>query len=110
VRLRGKLKQEARQLSGCNDGVIVVDIEALGVDVINDREKLRPVVEEFARNHRSTTGVALVVGSEKANGQRGLGGHYFRLADTALSAAFWDRMVMIDEDADLLTELRHQAF
>ena len=64
-----------------------IDIEALGLDVINHREKLRPVVVEFSRNHRSTTGVAIVIQPEKANGQRGVGGHYFPLADTALSAA-----------------------
>lgn len=106
VRLRSKLKQKAPQLSRCTDGVIILDIEALGLEVINDRELLRSVAEDFSRNHRSTTGVAIVVRPEKTNGQRGVSGHYFPLTDTALSAAFWERMVAIDDKANLLSELQ----
>ena len=105
-RIRGKLKNEARQLSGCTDGVIVLDIEALGADVINDRDGLLPVIEDFRRNHHSTTGVALAVQPEKLNGQPGLWGHYFSLSETAMPQSFWSRVIDLDESADLLTTLR----
>lgn len=107
VRLRNKLKAEARQLSGCTDALIILEIEALGVDVINGREKLQPVIDEFARQHQSTTGIAIVVRTVRDNGrQRGVSGHYFPLASGALQAVFWDSVEAEDEGRNLLDELR----
>lgn len=106
VRLRSKLKSEARQLSGCTSGLIILDIEALGADVINNRAALEPAIIDFARQHRSTTGVAIVVRPVTLHDrQRGLSGHYFPLADTALSIESWKSIVKADEKADLLHEL-----
>lgn len=108
VRLRNKLKSEARQVSGCADAVIILEIEALGVDVINDRVKLQPVIDEFARQHQSTTGIAIVVRTVRDDGrQRGVSGHYFPLASSALPAAFWDAVEAEDEKRNLLDELRN---
>lgn len=108
VRLRNKLKAEARQLSGCSDALIVLDIEALGVHVINDRARLEPVISEFARQHRSTTAIATVVRTWRDDGrQRGLSGHYFPLASTALPSSFWHAVKTVDEESNLLNELRN---
>jgi hypothetical protein len=106
IRLQKKLKREAKQLSGCSDGVIVLDIEALGVDVINDRERLRAVAFDFARSHTSTTGIAFVVMAYQMNGHRGVSGHYFALASTALAESWFQRVCDRDEGDGLLDELR----
>jgi hypothetical protein len=105
-RIRGKLKQEARQLSGCRDGLIIIDIEVFGLEVINNREKLEPVIRDFFRNHSSTTAVAIVVRPVKMNGQRGVSGHYFTGAESALSVQFWNSVESIDRGVDLFNELR----
>jgi hypothetical protein len=78
------------------------------VDVINNREKLRTVIDEFARQHKSTTGIAIIVRTVRDDGrQRGVSGHYFPLAAGALSAAFWDSVEAEDEKRNLLDELRN---
>jgi len=105
VRLSKKLKREASQLSGCTDGVIVLDIEALGVDLINDRERLHAAAMDFGRSHRSTTGVAFVVMSYHQNGHRGLSGHYFALAPTALSETWFQHVLAHNEGDGLFQEL-----
>lgn len=106
-RLRRKLKQESRQLSGCVDGMIILDIEALGLEVINNRVALEGIANEFSRQHRgSTTSVAFIVRPSKVNGQRGISGHYFPLANSALPTQFWERVASSDDSADLLSELR----
>lgn len=106
VRLSKKLKREARQLSGCTDGVIILDIEALGVDVINDHRRLRATAMEFGRNHRSTTGVAFVVMSYHENGHRGLSGHYFSLSPSAFPESWFRRVLARNEGNGLFNELR----
>lgn len=108
VRLRNKLKAEARQVSGCSNAVIILEIEALGVDIMNDRAKLQPVIDDFARQHQSTTGIAIVVRTVRDDGsQRGMSGHYFPLAAGALPAAFWDSVEAEDERQNLLDEIRN---
>jgi hypothetical protein len=106
VRLRNKLKEEARQLSGCQSGLIILEIEVLGVGVINNRQALQPTIDDFARQHRSTTGVAIVVRPVRDNGrQRGLSGHYFPLSPRALPREFWNSVLLTDHRMNLLDEL-----
>ena len=105
VRLQKKLKREAAQLSGCVDGVIILHADTIGADLFGDMGPFAKIIQEFARQHKSTTGVAIVTQPEKANGTRGIYGRYFALCDTALSPTFWQRLVDADNKANLLDEL-----
>lgn len=105
-RLNKKLKREASQLSGCADGIVILDIEALGVDTINNHEGLKELASHFARSHRSTTGVAFTVLAYHQNGHRGLSGHYFPLAPSALPETFFQRVLDSTEGEGLFDELR----
>lgn len=109
VRLQKKLKKEAFQLSGCVDGLIILHAEALGADVFNDVERLNQVIAQFARQHSSTTGIAIVTQPQKENGTRGIGGHYFALRPSALSREFWQRVVDVDDRSNVLDELAFLA-
>lgn len=106
VRLAKKLKTEAHQLSGCANGVIVIDVERLGVDMINDRGRLHAVALDFARNHRSTTGIGFVVLSYRQSGHRGVSGHYYPLTDGALAESWFRKVLDGDEAEGLFNELR----
>ena len=106
VRLKQKLKDKSRQLRGCTDGVIMIEAEALGPDVFNDVARLEQLVDEFARNHKRTTAVAIILQPIKLNGTRGIGGHYFALSPGALSRRFWDLVVEEDNRATVLQELK----
>jgi len=105
IRLRSKLKREACQLSGCIDAVIVIDVEGLGFDAVADPDRLAEVLREFSRNHRSTTGVAIIVRPEKVSGLRGIAGDYFALAENALGANFWRMLLDADHNSNVFREL-----
>jgi hypothetical protein len=107
VQLSSKLKDEAKQVSGCEDAILIIDVEAIWDAVLNDRQRLGSVINDFARQHRSTTGVAIIVRSVREDGrQRALGGHYFPLSRSAMPVEFWNRMVKVDKSKNLLDELR----
>jgi hypothetical protein len=109
VRLQKKLKKEASQLSGCTDGVIILHADALGPDLFNDRERLTKIIQQFAQQHTSTTGIAIVTQRQKGNGTRGISGHYFALRHTALSPEFWQRVIDVDDRSNVLAELSFLA-
>ena len=107
MRLKQKLKDKSRQLRGCTDGVIMIEAGAPGLDVFNDVARLEEqLVDEFARNHKRTTAVAIILQPIKLNGTRGIGGHYFALSPGALSRRFWDLVVEEDNRATVLQELK----
>ncbi len=105
ARLRAKLKREARQLRGCDNAVVILEMEALGLSVFDDVDKLKDVAQQFFRNHSSTTAVAIIVRPEKLNGTRGIAGHYFTAHEGALSPSFWQRVLDVDGKANILDEL-----
>jgi hypothetical protein len=105
-RIRRKLKTEARQLSGSQDGVVLLDSGGLRSGIFSgDDEKLRGVAADFKRQHESTTGVGIIARPLKRDGTRGLAGAYFPLAAGALSLAFWRRMLEMDGESSILWEL-----
>jgi hypothetical protein len=106
VRLARKLKTEATQVSGCEDAVLVIEAEGLGPDLFNDKPSLDRVIERFGRNHTSTTAIAVVTQPVKINGTRGVSGHYYQLKESALSVAFWQRLLEQDDRSNILAELR----
>ncbi len=106
VRLRRKLKTKAAQLRGCVNGVIVVEAEPLGPDVFNCRQRLEEIVDDFARNHSSATAIAVIHRPKKADGTRGISGHFFSLGDGAVSTTFWQTICGNDRETSVLEELR----
>ena len=109
-RIRRKLKIEARQLLGCSDAVIILEVNGLHRGVFGATDDgLRRVVDEFAHHHTSTTGVAIVTRIEKHDGTHGIVGPYFALAETAMPTTFWDHMVAIDQGRTALSALDQLA-
>jgi len=105
-RIRRKLKIEARQLRECTDGVIVVVVNGLHKGVFEEAdEDLNLVVADFARNHQSTTAIALPIRPRKRDGTSGLSGPYFALTESALPRAVWDHMVAVDRQRSVLSTL-----
>jgi len=105
-RISRKLKIEARQLRGCTDGVIVVAVNGLRKGLFEESDaNLRRIVGDFARNHRSTTAIALPTRPRKRDGTSGLAGPYFALTESALPRTVWDRMVAVDQGRSVLWEL-----
>lgn len=105
-RIRRKLKTEARQLSGCKDGVILLDSGGLRSGIFSDDDaKLRSVAADFQRQHASTTGFGVIAQPLKRDGTRGLAGAYFPLAAEALSLTFWRQMLEVDSKSSILWEL-----
>jgi hypothetical protein len=105
-RIGRKLKVEARQLRGCTDGVIVAAVNGLKKGVFEETNAdLQRVIADFARNHRSTTAIALPIRPRKRDGTSGLVGPYFPLADTALPRSVWDEMVRADQRRSVLLAL-----
>jgi hypothetical protein len=105
-RIARKLKIEARQLRGCTDGVIVVAVNGLQKGVLEEGDAdLQRVIADFARNHRSTTAIALPTRPRKRDGTCGLAGPYFALAEGALPRTVWDRMVTVDQQRSVLWTL-----
>lgn len=105
-RIRRKLKVESRQLRGCTDGVIVIAVNGLQRGLFReDDPALRTILAEFKRNHQSTTAIALPVRPRKQDGTWGLAGPYFPLAETALPAAFWEDVNVVDQGRSVLHEL-----
>jgi hypothetical protein len=109
-RVSRKLRIEARQLRGCTDGVIVVAVNGLQKGVLEENDAdLHRIIGDFARNHRSTTAIALPTRPRKRDGTSGLAGPYFTLTESALPRAVWDRMVAVDRERSVLWELNALA-
>ena len=105
-RICRKLKTEARQLSGSQDGVVLLDSGGLQSGIFSESdEKLRGVAADFQRQHESTTAFGVIARPLKRDGTQGLAGAYFPLAAQALSLTFWRRMLEIDSESSILWKL-----
>jgi hypothetical protein len=82
-----KLETEAAQVSGCEDAVVVIDAEGLGANLFNDKPSLDRTIERFARNHTSTTAIAVVTRPIRVNGRFGLAATTTGCKKSTLSAA-----------------------
>jgi len=105
-RLTRKLKIEARQLRGSNDGVIIIPANGLRAGLLSAADaKLISVVEQFRRNHRSTTALAFPLRPHKQDGTWGITGPFFSLAQSALPEDFWSNVMAVDRGRTILHEL-----
>jgi|HubBroStandDraft_4_1064222.scaffolds.fasta_scaffold00010_74 hypothetical protein len=105
-RIRRKLKTEARQLSGCKDGVVLLDSGGLRRGIFSDDDRaLCAIAAGFQKQHTSTTAFGVFAQPVKMDGTRGLAGAYFPLTDEALSAAFWRLILERDRESTALWEL-----
>lgn len=105
-RIRRKLKTEARQLSGCVDGVVLLDSGGLQHGIFAETDpRLRAIAEDFERQHASTTAFGIVGQPLKMDGSRGLAGAFFALTATALSLDFWHHLLERDQQSTAFGEL-----
>lgn len=105
-KIRSKLKIESRQLRRCEDGVIILVVNGLHAGTFDDGdEQLRALIEDFARQHKSTTGIAIVTMPRKQDGTSGVAGPYYELSPTAMPASFWEKVKAVDRERSVLWEL-----
>jgi hypothetical protein len=84
----------------------VVAVNGLQKGIFDETDaELRRVIADFARNHRSTTAIALPTRPRKRDGTTELTGPYFALAESALPRTVWDRMMTVDRQRSILWNL-----